>query len=76
MPDINAGREALEYRKRYRGVIGVSPKIPIRDTKILSLVYTPGVAKIEIDPKSIAQRTRTLIYEGEPGYHKEEGLIC
>jgi len=44
MPDINAGREALEYRKRYRGVIGVSPKIPIKDTKILSLVYTPGVA--------------------------------
>ena len=44
MPDVNAGREALEYRKRYRGVIGVSPKIPIKDTKILSLVYTPGVA--------------------------------
>ncbi|MBI5166456.1 MAG: NADP-dependent malic enzyme [candidate division NC10 bacterium] len=36
--------EALEYRRRYRGVIGVQSKVPIRDKSILSLVYTPGVA--------------------------------
>ncbi|MBA3035719.1 MAG: NADP-dependent malic enzyme [Desulfobacterium sp.] len=46
MPDKITDQEAqaLAYRKRYRGVIGVSPKIPIKDSKILSLVYTPGVA--------------------------------
>lgn len=46
MPEniINQEAQALAYRKRYRGVIGVSPKIPIKDSRILSLVYTPGVA--------------------------------
>ena len=36
--------EALEYRKRFRGMIGVSSKVPIKDRSVLSLVYTPGVA--------------------------------
>jgi malate dehydrogenase (oxaloacetate-decarboxylating) len=40
-----AGEEALAYRKKYRGVIGIIPKIPIKDVNILSLVYTPGVAE-------------------------------
>lgn len=41
----------LEYRRRYRGLIGIQPKMPIRDTATLSVVYTPGVAKpcLEID---------------------------
>jgi malate dehydrogenase (oxaloacetate-decarboxylating) len=37
--------EALSYRRRYRGVIGVASKVPIRDRSVLSLVYTPGVAE-------------------------------
>jgi malate dehydrogenase (oxaloacetate-decarboxylating) len=37
--------EALDYRRRYRGVIGVASKVPIRDRSVLSLVYTPGVAE-------------------------------
>ena len=52
-----AGEEALAYRKKYRGVIGITSKIPIKDVNILSLVYTPGVAEpcLEIarDPDSI-----------------------
>ncbi|MEB3286850.1 MAG: malic enzyme-like NAD(P)-binding protein [Vampirovibrionales bacterium] len=32
-------------RKKYRGLIGIKPKLPIADTRTLSLVYTPGVAK-------------------------------
>jgi len=47
--------EALNYRKKYRGVIGIKSKIPIKDESILSLVYTPGVAEpckeIYKDPK-------------------------
>lgn len=36
--------EGLDFRRRYRGLIGVNSKVPIRDRSILSLVYTPGVA--------------------------------
>lgn len=46
--------EGLDFRRRYRGLIGVNSKLPIRDRSILSLVYTPGVAAactaIELDP--------------------------
>jgi malate dehydrogenase (oxaloacetate-decarboxylating) len=37
--------EGLDERRRYRGLIGVNSKVPIRDRAILSLVYTPGVAE-------------------------------
>jgi malate dehydrogenase (oxaloacetate-decarboxylating) len=37
-------KEALAYRKKYRGLIGVELKVPIRDSHALSVVYTPGVA--------------------------------
>ncbi len=39
------GDEGLAYRRRYRGLIGVSSKVPLRDRSILSMVYTPGVAE-------------------------------
>lgn len=39
------GLDGLSLRKKYRGLIGIRPKLPIRDTATLSLVYTPGVAK-------------------------------
>ncbi len=39
MPD-----DALQSRKRHRGVIGIESKVPIRDRSVLSLIYTPGVA--------------------------------
>jgi malate dehydrogenase (oxaloacetate-decarboxylating) len=38
-------REALEYRKKLRGMIGVASKVPLKDRSVLSLVYTPGVAE-------------------------------
>jgi malate dehydrogenase (oxaloacetate-decarboxylating) len=41
----NGTDEGLEYRRRYRGLIGVASKVPIRDRAILSLIYTPGVAE-------------------------------
>jgi len=54
MPENHIDDEALAYRKRYRGVIGVTSKVPIKDINILSLVYTPGVAepclRIAADP--------------------------
>ncbi|MCC6792136.1 MAG: NADP-dependent malic enzyme, partial [Thermomicrobiales bacterium] len=51
---IDQKHEALDYRRRYRGLIGVASKVPIRDRAMLSLVYTPGVAEacreINLDP--------------------------
>ena len=41
---LDGMNEGLDYRRRYRGLIGVHSKVPIRDRAILSLIYTPGVA--------------------------------
>jgi len=34
---------SLHFRKKYQGLIGVRSKMPIRDTSVLSRLYTPGV---------------------------------
>jgi malate dehydrogenase (oxaloacetate-decarboxylating) len=53
--------DALEYRRRHHGLIGVESKVPIKDRGTLSLVYTPGVAEpcMEIfrDPKNSFEYT-------------------
>ena len=51
-----------EIRRKYRGLIGVQPKIPIRDTATLSLVYTPGVARpcLEINEHSLRSFDYTM----------------
>ena len=53
--------EALEYRRRHRGLIGVESKVPVKDRGTLSLVYTPGVAapcmEIFRDPKNSFEYT-------------------
>ncbi|MGH2530764.1 MAG: NAD(P)-dependent malic enzyme [Thermomicrobiales bacterium] len=53
---VDGQDEGLSYRRRYRGMIGVHSKVPIRDRAILSLIYTPGVAEsclaISQDPLS------------------------
>ena len=48
--------EALSYRRRYRGLIGVKSKMPIRDMSVLSRIYTPGVGAVcrEIDKHPVA----------------------
>jgi malate dehydrogenase (oxaloacetate-decarboxylating) len=38
-------KRTLHYRKKYRGVMGVGSKIPLRDRSVLSVIYTPGVAE-------------------------------
>lgn len=37
--------DGIEYRRKYRGLIGIEPKVPVRDKAALSVVYTPGVAE-------------------------------
>jgi malate dehydrogenase (oxaloacetate-decarboxylating) len=53
--------DALAYRRRYRGLIGIKSKMPIRDMSVLSRIYTPGVGavckEIDRDPTSSYQYT-------------------
>jgi malate dehydrogenase (oxaloacetate-decarboxylating) len=42
----NSKQKTLYYRRKYRGVIGIDTKVPIKDQYALSLAYTPGVAEV------------------------------
>jgi malate dehydrogenase (oxaloacetate-decarboxylating) len=69
--------DGVALRQKYRGLIGVKTKLPIRDTSILSLVYTPGVARpcleIHRDPLSsfdytIRGNTVAILTDGSSVY--------
>lgn len=53
---LGSPQEALEFRRQHRGIIGVGSKVPVRDSSVLSLLYTPGVAEAstEISRDSLA----------------------
>lgn len=36
--------KSISYRQKHRGLIGVEVKVPVKDSHVLSVVYTPGVA--------------------------------
>jgi malate dehydrogenase (oxaloacetate-decarboxylating) len=70
--------DALAYRRKYRGLLGIQPKLPIRDTATLSVVYTPGVARpcieIDKDPEksfeyTIRRNTVAVISDGSSVYN-------
>ncbi len=69
--------EALSYRRRYRGLLGVKSKMPIRDMSVMSRIYTPGVGAVcrEIDHHPVASYKYTcrgnsiaLVSDGSTGY--------
>lgn len=69
--------DALAFRRRYRGLIGVKSKMPIRDRSVLSRIYTPGVGAVcrEIDKNPLASYQLTcrgnsiaLISDGSATY--------
>src|SRR5947209_19207752 len=69
--------EAVEYRKRLRGMISVTSKVPLKDRFVLSLVYTPGVAapclEIAKDPLTsfdytIRGNTIALVTDGSSAF--------
>ena len=79
---INGKDEGLEYRRRYRGLIGIHSKVPVRDRAILSLVYTPGVAEacmeINRDPLSSYDltcrgNTVAILTDGSDIFGREKG---
>jgi len=42
---MNIDKEALEFHQKHKGKIEIRSKFPVRDDKVLSLAYTPGVAE-------------------------------
>jgi len=42
---MNIDKEALEFHQKHKGKIEIRGKFPVRDDKVLSLAYTPGVAE-------------------------------
>ena len=38
--------QQMDYLRRYRGLIGIRSKVPVKDSAMLSLIYTPGVAEV------------------------------
>ena len=74
---MSAESEALSYRRRYRGLIGVRSKMPIRDISVLSRIYTPGGAVCkEIDQPPVASSYQ-LYLPGQfhcPDFGRQPGL--
>lgn len=54
--------DGCSLRIKHRGLIGIKPKVPIRDTATLSWVYTPGVAKpcLEIEQNHLTSFDYTM----------------
>jgi malate dehydrogenase (oxaloacetate-decarboxylating) len=44
--DAVSREQQMDYLRRYRGLIGVRSKVPVKDSAMLSLLYTPGVAEV------------------------------
>src|SRR5438132_11992207 len=70
-------QETVAYRKRFRGLIGVSSKLALKDHSALSLLYTPGVAapclEIAQEPLTsfdytIRGNTLALVAEGSAAF--------
>jgi malate dehydrogenase (oxaloacetate-decarboxylating) len=49
MPVSNLRQEAIQLHREYRGKLGIYSKVPIRNSKDLSLAYSPGVSHPCID---------------------------
>ena len=75
---LGSAQEALRYRRHHHGLIGVGSKVPVRDSSMLSLLYTPGVAEacaavetgvaaVAVGPEVVEANTRGFIYEGHLG---------
>ena len=82
LESLNGMDEGIDYRRRYRGLIGVASKVPIRDRSVLSLVYTPGVADaclaIRDDPirsldLTCRGNTVAILTDGSDIFGREQG---
>lgn len=55
---------SLNYRRNYRGLIGVNSKVPVRDSASLSSVYTPGVGQVCLEIEKDPTRAHFLSCKG------------
>ena len=45
-------KNIIDYRKKYQGFFEIQPKVPVRDSYSLSLIYTPGVGRSCLEIKN------------------------
>ncbi|HSH01345.1 MAG TPA: malic enzyme-like NAD(P)-binding protein [Anaerolineae bacterium] len=57
-------QEGIAYRRRHGGLIGVRSKVNVRDSQMLSLVYTPGVAEPCLDIARHPERSLDVTCRG------------
>jgi malate dehydrogenase (oxaloacetate-decarboxylating) len=61
---MDLGRKAINLHKRYQGKLKVASKIPLRNLKDLSLVYTPGVGAVSSLIAKNKKLVRDLTFKG------------
>src|SRR3989344_1169837 len=63
-PKNNIDSKSIAFHKKHNGKLYVSSVLPIKNKKILSLVYTPGVGKIAKLVAENPKLARTLTWRG------------
>ncbi len=61
---VDYGKLALALHKKFRGKISVESKMPVRDKRDLSLVYTPGVGAVSSYLATHKRETTAYTYRG------------
>ena len=61
---MDLGRKAINLHKRYHGKLKVASKIPLRNLKDLSLLYTPGVGAVSSLIAKNKKLARDLTFKG------------
>lgn len=56
--------QGLYYREKYRGLVGVRSKLPVKDSAALSSVYTPGVGEVCLEVQKTPELDHKLTCRG------------
>ena len=57
-------KNIIDYRKKYQGLWEVQPKVPVKDSYALSLIYTPGVGRSCMEIKNNPEKSFELTNRG------------
>lgn len=62
--NMNLGTKAINLHRRYQGKLKTASKIPLRNLKDLSLIYTPGVAAVSSIIAKNKKQAQKLTWKG------------
>jgi malate dehydrogenase (oxaloacetate-decarboxylating) len=64
MKKIDIGEKSIAFHKKHKGKLFTSSVVPIKNKKILSLVYTPGVGRVSSVVAKNPKLARDLTWKG------------